>query len=309
METPKESIKDPGSAHKTSYSLFLFPKDGGAFKTDDGSVGEVPEQWYREHCAVEITCTCLRIIHGRRNPDAKNPATLIVLELRFFPRKMGRRVTWADLRFTFRGSHICPKIVNIAPDAYFSVAPSIVVWEASKKLQAGAGVTLPAMVNLNLLLDYGLVTKGETESSQKVWGNRVVEPAKNPLGHMNQAYWTLWENKSQSSGVPGQIRIAMLVERYDNDIFWCDLEADTSKDTRTELENIFTSANRSSCIPLHPRAVFEGTEDENEKDRVDRTWLDKVELNGLAGITVEQRPLNELKVVPLGRGATEHVPN
>ncbi|KAK0627425.1 hypothetical protein B0T14DRAFT_512594 [Immersiella caudata] len=199
METPKESIKDPGSAHKTSYSLFLFPKDGGAFKTDDGSVGEVPEQWYREHCAVEITCNCLRIIHGRRNPDAKNLATLIVLELRFFPNKMGRRITWANLRFTFRGSHICPKIVNIAPDAYFSVAPSIVVWEASKKLQAAAGVTLPAIVNLNLLLEYGLVTKGETESSQKVWGNRVVEPAKNPLGHMNQAYWTLWENKSQSS--------------------------------------------------------------------------------------------------------------
>ncbi|KAK4447195.1 hypothetical protein QBC34DRAFT_410079 [Podospora aff. communis PSN243] len=293
-----------GNPGDTSYSLFLFPTDGGAFKFEEGpEVKKPPEQWYREHCAVEITCRCLNIIHGRRNPNARNAATLIVLELRFFPRKAGRRVTSAEMKFTFRGSNICPRVVNISPDGCFSLAKSTVVWESSKKVEGGGDIGLSTMASLKLLVDYAIITRGETENVARVWGNSVAEISNNPHGHFNSAYWSLTENTSTSSGVPSQLRLAMLVERFEVGTFWCDVKADINKDIRTAVGSFFYSSGpRAVSIPLNPRAVFEGVGDDNAiLDGFGRDSLDMVQLNDLAAITLEQRILDEMKVVMLGQ--------
>jgi len=297
METP---LCDPETG-KLEFPLYLLPLEGGAFKTAAGQKIDKPTRLFLFHsCSVEIACKPVRIIHGRARPGSKDLATLMVLELRFLPRHPDRRVTEAEVKFTFRGSPGNEvSVARISPDVFYSISPTVTESQIRNELEVNAGAQIPPTpFNLGFLFRHSILRKELIRTSTRLVGDAVPD-GDVPFGLTNCADWSFFENEKNESGVPTQIRVAMYVLRDNYEPFWCDVWARVDKNYSFRAMTL-----GSVSVKLDPKdeLTTEKLEQLNLgwQDRPDSGHLEEVNLDELAGITVAQEIVNELKIVNIG---------
>jgi hypothetical protein len=202
--------------------------------------------------AVDIRCTAADVIHGTLSPDG-DPATLLVYDFRFDPRKRARRLLEAHMSFIFSSDNStvqAPEVLKIAPKGRMKLVPTVAMQSTTRggELNAGGG----AMgVELGGAVKWEKTIEQETQDATAVVGS--VDLVGRNYGASNAASWTLLENKSVETGVPAFVRTAVLLRRADDESeFRAAFKIRAKADMRTSMERVFGSTPKDDPILYDP---------------------------------------------------------
>ncbi len=150
--------------------------------------------------AVDVRCTAADVIHGTLMPDGE-PATLLVYDFYFDPRKKARRIAEAHMSFIFSATGGAgtpnPEVLKISPKGRMTLVPTTAKETTIKggDVNAGGGalgVTLGGSVKWEKSVEQ------ETQDATMVVG--TIDLVGRNFGASNAASWSLLENKSVETG-------------------------------------------------------------------------------------------------------------
>ena len=203
--------------------------------------------------SVEIRCAAVDVIHGSLEPGG-DPATLLVYDFRFDPRKRARRIVEAHMSFTYASVNSAvaagPAVLKIAPTGRMTLVPSrqqeTTIRSGNANAGGGAlGLTLGASVKWEKTVSH------ETSDATTVVGS--VDLVSRNFGESNSASWSLIENKSVETGVPAFVRTAVLLRRADNKTkFRAAFKIHARADLWSSLERVFGKTPKDDPILYDP---------------------------------------------------------
>lgn len=164
-------------------------------------------------------------IHGCYSSE-RLPASLLVFDVRFIPKRQARPIQWASVTATFEGSSgkkdskNAPKVLGFAPGRPpLRLECSIESQKATTSQEVGAGGS-----SMGAQLDAKLAREKEA-SIEKLYFAMVSNFSESSDGRNfpNSVCWVLEGNKSQQSSIPPEISLAVLLQR-DRGTFLCSIE-------------------------------------------------------------------------------------
>lgn len=167
----------------------------------------------RNQPVYSVSCTAEVTIHGKMDPASTKYATLLVYQLRLNSYR-GNRIKEADLMFEFLNyaKNPGPTVLAISPLGTYKLD------ETTDSETLKGTVKFSAQGLFKSQITNEKTTKREVTDCQTVsgdntpsdvWGNRT-----SPRFHME-------ENHSRRSGIPSGLRFCILLERDDNESFFC----------------------------------------------------------------------------------------
>ncbi|KAL1864708.1 hypothetical protein Daus18300_007510 [Diaporthe australafricana] len=157
------------------------------------------------------------MIHGAVAGNHGKSATLLVYELKFLSRR-GTRIKEADILFEFKkasDTSLGPQVSEIRPDGVFKMEETLQNEASNQSLSFNVGPDMPGV-------DAGMnLSREQSKSKEKKYYTTIVgeNPPDLDFGYHTQARFRLEENKSQETGIPSAITVAILLEREDDEDF------------------------------------------------------------------------------------------
>ncbi|KAI0965232.1 hypothetical protein F4678DRAFT_453404 [Xylaria arbuscula] len=165
---------------------------------------------------IDIRCNCVDVIHGFLNNDV-SPATLLVYEFHFDPRKKARRISTVDIEFSFSSeSGQEPEVLKISNKGRMVLRPTSQMETVTKGGEAKAGVNFLS-AELGGFWKWENTIRRETKDATTIVGTIDLPHGGRNYGAPNTAAWTLIENQTLKTGVPAYLRTAVLLSRRNGD--------------------------------------------------------------------------------------------
>jgi hypothetical protein len=203
--------------------------------------------------AVDVRCVAVDVVHGYLSPDG-DPATLLVYDFRFDPRKRARRIAEPHMNFTYASADSSvttdPEVLKIAPRGRMTLVPTSQQETATVTGEANAGGgALGATVGGSVKWEKSV--SRETSDATAVVGS--IDLVGRNFGASNGVSWSLLENKSVETGVPAFLRTAVLLRRADEDTeFHVAFKIRALADLRSSLERVFGRTPKDDPILYDP---------------------------------------------------------
>jgi len=165
--------------------------------------------------AIDVRCVGKDVVHGYVK-DGEDPATLIVYEFQFDPRKPGRRIAHVKAQFIFhpRNGGSEPEVLKFAPKGRMELLQTKQTESITNSTEGKLGATqLGAELSGSVKWEKSI--SREMTDATTIVGSVDVEGR--DYGAPNAVSWSLMENKSTKTGVPAFFRTAVLLKREDED--------------------------------------------------------------------------------------------
>jgi len=250
-----------------SFDVGIFPQgDPGAdFRTQNSPDMDMLDPEQRDNIIerrgrVDIGCECKGVVHGRQKDGGGAYYSLVVLEFRFDPNGLARRIKEAHVVVKFAAKakgnpRADPEVLAIAPDGFFCVAPTTQKETSTKE---GGGTAGGEAGGLKAELNFKLEKTIEAETWDATTVKGRVELRERNWGPKNTASWGFFENKSRKNGVVSSMTAAILVKRKDMSPFRASVTLDATADTWTQIESIFSSVPRDDDVYFNPKKAPKG---------------------------------------------------
>ena len=203
---------------------------------------------------VDVRCEHKDIIHGYFSNESGEPCSLIVLEFRFSPNGVARRIREARVFIKFaalspqRGEPD-PEVAAIYPDGTFRVEPT----QQHETVAQGGGIRLTGGVTG---AEIGGELKTEKTSERDVSGATTVKGSIDlrgrNWGEKNSASWTLLENATAKTGVVTSMQAANLLKRGDLEHFKATITIKITADVWTEVGSVFRTDPKDDDVWYDP---------------------------------------------------------
>ncbi|KAK1833533.1 hypothetical protein QBC39DRAFT_401464 [Podospora conica] len=170
--------------------------------------------------ATAVRGRLFHVVHGTTSAADPRPASLLVFEWLLVPAKLGRRFRTVDIDVTFaaagrrRGRDLAeyaPGVAAVAPDV--PLESRVSSREVTVEASAGAKVTAgyPGIVSGGPEAGWRRTEVTRRRDYRFVAGYPTY--VEKTYGEPNGVHWTLQENGSEKSGLPGRVRTAVLLQR------------------------------------------------------------------------------------------------
>ncbi|KAI1450697.1 hypothetical protein F5Y02DRAFT_424213 [Annulohypoxylon stygium] len=224
--------------------------EGSGFRTQNDPSAPFQRNNITERKGViDVRCVSVDVVHGYIK-DGEGPATLIVYEFQFDPRKKARRIVAADIEFVF-GSDAGkePEVVRISPRGRTTLAPTTQAETITKTTEAYASGNMFG-VELGNDQRWEKAINRETTNATTVVGS--IDLKGRNYGTSNAVSWTLLENESIKTGVPAYFRAAVLLSREDDREFYSKFKIRTQVDLLSRFTQLFGSTPKDDPIRYDP---------------------------------------------------------
>lgn len=251
-----------------SFEVGIYPQgdQGADFRVQNPPDMDMLDPEQRESVIarrgkVDIGCECKGVVHGREKDGGGAYYSLIVLEFRFDPNGLARRIKEASVVVTFAAMEkgnprADPEVLTISPDGFFCVAPTTQK-ETSEKEGGGNAGGGAAGVQAGLTLKLKKTIEAQTWDATTVKGR--VELRGRNWGPKNTASWGFFENNSRKNGVVSSMTAAILVKRKDLSFFRASVMIKATADTWTQIESIFSSVPKDDDVYFNPKKAPRGS--------------------------------------------------
>ncbi|KAI1259152.1 hypothetical protein F5Y18DRAFT_420924 [Xylariaceae sp. FL1019] len=208
----------------------------------------------RNNGRIAVSCVCRDVVHGLYNKgkdsgQCPQHCSLIVMDFRFDPVDLGRRIKKVRATVTFSSliqGEEDPEVDKIAPDGYFSVAPTTRREKVTKELEATAGGNMWGAADLGATLKRGKEVERDVTGATTVRG--AIETLGRSYGLPNTASWTLLENAADRTGAPTAMRAAVLVKRNTSTDFQARFSVHIVPDSMSRLQTCFKSSPKDDPV-------------------------------------------------------------
>ncbi|EGU74737.1 hypothetical protein FOXB_14753 [Fusarium oxysporum f. sp. conglutinans Fo5176] len=193
----------------------------------------------RKKPAFTVTCNAKAMIHGNMGSRSQKAASLLVYEFKFNSYN-GTRIKEANISLQFRaagGLAGGPSVKEVRPSGWHKMEPST----QNESSTRGIGVNLgPQVPGANIGVDFS-----DEDTIEKVTKHHTVVIGDNPQsddwGNYYEARFNLHENESQKTGIPSKLNACILLERDNDDDFYCDPYIKVTPDFSTGIMSLFSS--------------------------------------------------------------------
>jgi len=225
--------------------------------------------------AIDVRCVGKDVVHGFLK-DGEDPATLIVYEFQFDPRKPGRRIISVNAKFLFspRNGGSEPVVVKVAPRGRMTLVPTK---QTESTVNSREGKLGAAQFGAELAgsAKWEKTVSRETTDATTIVGS--IDTLTRNYGEPNAASWSLMENQSTKTGVPAFFRTAVLLRREDDGEFESTFEIDVKADMVSRLAKLFGKT------PIDDPIIYDPTMKPTNKLReYDTDNLDDINLQELS---------------------------
>ena len=239
---------------------------------------------------VYISCEIKDVAHGYFSEDSEDLCSLIVIECRFEPNGIARRIKQADVNIRFSSMKMGrpdPEVFALQPEGGFSLEPTRQEEEISTSgaLKVGSN---GGGVQLGVELERAKAVKRDTFDVARLSGKRDRKGRN--WGPKNAAAWTLLENPTAKSGVASNLRGAILVKRSDMEHFKATVTIEAKTDLVTSLESLFKSTPKDDDVWFDPTRLPTARLQEYDTQN-----LGAVDLRLLSRVTSKTFLLNTVK--------------
>jgi hypothetical protein len=240
----------------------------------------------RKSSALDVRIVCLDVIHGLIGSGPSKSAmyqfaTLIVLEFRFDPRKIGRRIASAEVEMVFSGDAPGaqdPIVAAIAPEGRLSMEQTEKTIETTYGVHGKIGAEItPATAHVGAKWER-TVGAPPKKNATTVTGSTSLN--NRTYGDVNSATWNLMENSMTQTGIPAAMRTAILLHRADEERFRCVFSLKIKADWKSEMSNM------GGSTPTDDPVLFDPTVPSTMKlKKFDELELGAVSVDELSDIT------------------------
>lgn len=232
--------------------------------------------------AFTVSCNAKAMIHGHLKSGSGQRATLLVYEFKFNSYR-GTRIKEADVLFEFHsrnGRSAGPTVAAVRPNGIHKMEETTQNESSKFAVELKAGPQIPAV-------DAG-VTLSKEDAVEKITKHHTVVRGDNPQsddwGNYFQARFFLSENKSQSTGIPSQLTVCILLEREDDEDFECRPYIEATPNFTTMIASLGSSRAPDEPIIFDVRQLpFDSLESDVN---IDPDNLAAVDLEELWGCTM-----------------------
>ncbi len=235
--------------------------------------------------ALDVRCIAIDVVHGTLEPEGE-PATLLVFDFHFDPRKRARRIVEARMNFVFAGtgSTPAPAVLKMAPRGRMVVVPTQQTESSTVGVNANAGGGALG-ISLGTGLKWEKSVSRETNDATTVVGS--VDMVGRNYGEPNGVSWALIENRSLENGVPAHLRTAVLLQREgEESAFQATVTIRVKADLRSAVERLFGKTPRDDPILYDPsRPPTHKLQDYDAEN------LGKVDLQALSAVAFDNANL------------------
>ncbi|KAI9779171.1 MAG: hypothetical protein M1839_007706 [Geoglossum umbratile] len=195
----------------------------------------------------------VQVLHGTLSPDGA-PATLLVVDFNFVSMELSRRFKSAKITLRFADARSRfdqdPEVIRIAPCGYFSIHPTQKREEVKRSvnLSAQAG---GAVAGVNTGFGWELTESVERQDQTTLAGTIRLEGR--TYGPKDTARWVLMENVTQKSGVPANLRGAILLKRKNfDDQFIATIQIEAEVDLISSTRSLFGRIPKDDPVVFDP---------------------------------------------------------
>lgn len=233
----------------------MYETGEGEFKT----FNLAPNHYHRQEAvertgAVDITGYLEKVIHGTISPSEYG--SIIVMQW-FLQPGLGRRISEATIKLTFEphssDSDTELEARDISFEGTYGLMTTTQETATTRGLEATAGVQQVAQANLTAKWENAITTT--TSDSITLVGRKHLVNNKPPK---RIAEWELHENQSQPRGIPGMLRVAVLVARDDEERFQCRVDFKCKTDLKTRLAGWLQKIPKDDPIIFQPDRLDKG---------------------------------------------------
>lgn len=200
---------------------------------------------------IEARCRSCEIVHGIMSPDADEYATLLVYQINLDTTKRSRRIILATIEFEFSSSTPggrAPRIHSLVPDGRLALLPSTQDETVVRGTEAKVDASGISVVSAGVSAKWEKTVSRTTSDEARVTGSTICDYYGREVG----ARWVLSENETIKSGVPSQLRCAMLLAREDERQFQCKVTIKLDADWKSELGRLFGATARDAPVYFNP---------------------------------------------------------
>lgn len=277
------NVFDPGEDE--GIAIELGPGDEGGEDSTYRTQNDPSRPYQRSNVierkgSVDVRCVAVDVVHGTLEPDGE-PATLLVFDFLFDPRKRARRIVEAHISFTFAseggGSNSDPIVLNMAPKGRMTLVQTTQTETTTHGGEANAGGGALGMT-LGGTLKWEKSVSRETSDATTVVGS--IDLVGRNWGASNGVSWALLENKSVATGVPASVRTAVLLQRVDPEAeFHAAFKIRAQADLRSSVEMLFGKTPKDDPILYDPSLP-----PTHKLQNYDVDHLGKIDLNDLSAV-------------------------
>ncbi|KAI6366355.1 hypothetical protein MCOR25_005170 [Pyricularia grisea] len=271
-----------GRAYRFSFDIGLDEEGDGKYRTRNDPITPAQRSNITERRgAIDIRCHGVDVIHGFMQ-KGEDRATLVVYEFSFDSRKHGRRVERAQIEFLFSslGRGKDPEVVKIAHRGRAILCPTT----QDEQISAHFDLNIPIGHSGYLGSGRDVRVSRTTTDATIVVGS--VDLVKRPYGPPNGASWTLMENASQRTGIPNFFRTAVLLRRFDDELFRSAFRIKAKVDFKTSIKHLLGGKPEDDPIIYDP-----SIRPSNHLCSFDSANLELVNLDELGAIQLHQDDL------------------
>lgn len=198
--------------------------EDSTFRTENASSSDFERRNVVERTGgnVHIQLQLLEVRHGKYGDDDNSgEATLMVFRFRFDPQNSSSRVIRATVSFEFFPSRTGgqgPVIDAIAPDGRFTVAPTKDQESTTKGTELSLSAPGVPVVGASLAAKLEKARTRDVSDATIIAGSMNLGTGKNK-GDYTVAAWNLQENKRRNDGIPDSAKVAILLQRKNNEPF------------------------------------------------------------------------------------------
>jgi hypothetical protein len=239
--------------------------------------------------SVDVRCVAVDVVHGSLEPHGE-PATLLVFDFQFDPRRRARRIVEARMSIIVAGtgSDPAPAVLKMAPRGRMTVVPTTQTESSTRGGEAKAeirGGALGMGISFGAGLKWEKSVSRETSDATTVVG--ITELVGRNYGAANGVSWALIENRSVGTGVPAHVRTAVLLQRDTNaSAFQAVVKIRAQADLRTSVERLFGKTPKDDPILYDPSLPPTHKLQHYEVDQ-----LGKVDLQALSAVAFTNHQL------------------
>ncbi|PNP52485.1 hypothetical protein THARTR1_06953 [Trichoderma harzianum] len=270
IETRKLSMYEAGGEERSGFHIFNVAAD----------------QYHRAEVlqrtgAIDITCRLEKVIHGAMSADSERYATLAIFQW-VFQSSNKRRISEASIELLFEadsGDDNDVEVERISFDGTYSLMPT--TQQESLTTGGDASIAISQLASFSLSGKWEKVITRQTSDAITLSGGKRIVNNRPPN---RIAKWILSENKSQPTGIPASLKVAVLISRLEEKKFTCRLALSCKTDTRTAAESLFKKIPKDDPIVFQPDVHDKGTRPNKNVTYGDET-LGRIDLNELGDLT------------------------
>jgi hypothetical protein len=200
---------------------------------------------------IEARCRSCEIVHGILSPDADEYATLLVYQVDLDATKRSRRIMSATIEFEFSSSTPggrAPRVHTLVPEGRVALLPSTQDETVVRGAEAKADASGITVASAGVSVKWEKTVSRTASDEARVTGSTLCDD----LGREVGARWLLSENGSLKSGVPSQLRCAMLLARDDAGPFQCNITIKLEADWKSALGRLFGTTPTDDPVYFNP---------------------------------------------------------